>query len=197
MQSHVEADPWPIESRPVAPESVVPHDFDEIYEKWFDEVARWIRALGGPDADRDDLVQDVFLVVYRRLPDFDGENVAGWLYRIARRRVRDFRRLLWVKQLFSRSGPVSERLRHPGADPADELEAKEKGRLLGTLLETLNEEQRAAFVLFEIEGLSGEEIARIQSVPVNTVWARIHKARKKLRDRLTRLNERPAGRRKS
>jgi RNA polymerase sigma-70 factor, ECF subfamily len=197
MQSSAEAEPWPLDPRPAAPESSVPHDFDEIYEKWFDEVARWIRALGGPAADRDDLVQDVFLVVYRRLPDFDGENLAGWLYQIARRRVRDFRRLLWVKQLFSRSAPVSERLRHPGADPADELEAREKGRLLERLLDTLNEEQRAAFVLFEIEGQSGEQIARIQNVPVNTVWARIHKARTKLRERLTRLDERPARRRNS
>ena len=64
-------------------------DFDAIYERWFEDVSRWVRAMGGPDAEREDLVQDVFVVVHRRLPDFDGENLAGWLYQIGSPRVRD------------------------------------------------------------------------------------------------------------
>jgi RNA polymerase sigma-70 factor, ECF subfamily len=47
--------------------------------------------MGAPEAEREDLVHDVFIVVHRRLHDFDGENLAGWLYQIARHRVRDFR----------------------------------------------------------------------------------------------------------
>ena len=58
------------------------------------------------------------------------------------------------------------------------------------LLEKLNEDQRAAFVLFEIEGNSGEEIAAVMGVPVNTVWARIHKARKKLQEQAERFEKR-------
>ncbi len=161
--------------------------FQVVYEAWFDEVARWVRALGGPDADRDDLVQDVFLIVHRRLSDFDGKNLGGWLYRIARRRVRDFRRLLWVRQIFSHSEPVSDRIFDPRSDPAECYETKQRGQLLEGLLARLNADQGAAFVLFEIEGFSGEEIARLQGVPINTVWARIYKARQKLTARLTRL----------
>lgn len=171
-----------------------PPEFDALYEQWFEEVARWIRAMGGPEADREDLVQDVFLVVYRRLPDFDGKNVAGWLYQIARRRVRDFRRLFWVKHLFGPSVPLSESLSKPGPSPADSLETKERGRQLEGMLDALNPDQRAAFVLFEIEGYSGEEIARLQEVPLNTVWARIHKARKKLQTRISKLEKRELGR---
>src|SRR3954464_4387177 len=74
-----------------------PRDFRGFYDLWFEEVATWIRALGGPEADRDDIVQEVFLVVRRRLEDFDGVNPAGWLYRITQRQVRDFRRRTWVK----------------------------------------------------------------------------------------------------
>jgi RNA polymerase sigma-70 factor, ECF subfamily len=181
------------EQRPVQEKG--PPEFSELYEQWFDEVARWIRALGGPEADRDDLVQDVFLVVYRRLPDFDGQNVAGWLYQIARRRVRDFRRLLWVKHLFGTSSvPLTEGVIVGGASPADSLETKEKRVLLEKVLDSLNVEQRAAFVLFEIEGYSGDEIARMQGIPINTVWARIHKARKKLKARLARAEKRGSGR---
>src|SRR6186713_640187 len=82
-----------------SPEGGSPPDltFDGLYERWFADVSRWVRALGGAEADRDDLVQEIFLVVHRRLSDFDGQNVTGWLYQIARRKVRDHRRLLWVK----------------------------------------------------------------------------------------------------
>lgn len=161
--------------------------FDSIYETWFDEVTRWVRALGGADADLDDLVQDVFLVVHRRLPDFDGSNVAGWLYQIARHRVRDYRRSAWFRHLVYGRGDLGAGVQSTGRGPAENLEHKQRMRLLERVLARLNDDQRAAFVLFEIEGLSGEQIAALQGAPVNTVWARIHKARKKLRLELARL----------
>ena len=160
--------------------------FDEIYANWYDEVSRWIRALGGPVAEREDLVQDVFIVVHRRLEDFDGANLPGWLYQIARRRVRDFRRLLWVKHLITRRSPLPEGLTLDGPSPVEALETKEKRVLLEGLLQKLNESERAALVLFEVEGYSGQQIAAIQGVPINTVWARIHKARRKLQQNLER-----------
>jgi RNA polymerase sigma-70 factor (ECF subfamily) len=154
-------------------------DFRAFYDAWFEEVARWIRALGGVEADRDDIVQEVFLVVRRRLDAFDGANPAGWLYRITRRQVRDFRRRSWVKHIFTkRRVDEPDTLPHAAGNPAAMLEHKEKQRILYALLGKMQEDRRSAFVLFEIEGLSGEEIARIQSVPLNTVWTRLHHARK-------------------
>lgn len=165
--------------------------FESLYDRWFTDVSRWVRALGAREADRDDLVQDVFLVVHRRLPDFDGHNVAGWLYQIARRKVRDHRRLLWVKQLFgSSSVPLAEGTLTTDMSPLRELETKQRRELLDHLLGKLNPDQRAAFTLFELEGNSGEEIAAIQGVPINTVWARIHKARKKLQEQAERVEKR-------
>lgn len=184
---HVEPDLAPQKAEKPQAEPPAALDFRTLYERWFDDVSRWVRAMGGPEADREDLVQDVFLVVHRRLPDFDGQNVAGWLYQIARHRVRDFRRLLWVKHLLFGSVPLSESLSKNGASPVDSLETNEKRRTLERLLEKLNESERAAIVLFEIDGYSGEEIAQIQGVPLNTVWARIHKARKKLQAALAKL----------
>lgn len=153
--------------------------FRTIYDAWFEDVSRWIRAFGGLEADRDDIAQEVFLVVRRRLDSFDGVNPAGWLYRITRRQVRDFRRRAWVKHIFNRRrSDEPDILPHGGASPSAALEQKEQQRILHTLLQKMNEERRCAFVLFEIDGLSGEEIARIQSVPLNTVWTRLHHARK-------------------
>jgi RNA polymerase sigma-70 factor, ECF subfamily len=171
----------PVEAKAARP------DFDKVYDAWFDRVASWVAAMGGPPGDRDDLVQDVFLIVLRRLPSFDGENIAAWLYQITRRRVRDFRRLQWFKRLLFRDRRFLESF--GGTETStDAGDRRDQRRRLEHLLEWLGEEQRAAFVLFEIEGLSGEEIASMQGVPVNTVWARIHTARKKLSERLTKLD---------
>lgn len=170
--------------------------FEALYDQWFADVVRWVRALGAREADRDDLVQDIFIVVHRRLPEFDGQNVAGWLYQIARRKTRDHRRLLWVKQLFgATSVPLADATLSTELTPLRELETKQKRELLEELLSKLNPDQRAAFTLFEIESYSGEEIAVIQGVPVNTVWARIHKARKKLQEQAERADKRASRRR--
>jgi RNA polymerase sigma-70 factor (ECF subfamily) len=168
--------------------------FDALYDRWFEDVSRWVRALGATESERDDLVQEIFLVVHRRLADFDGINVAGWLYQIARRKVRDHRRLLWVKHIFgSNSVPLVESMLTTRQSALEQLETKQRQQLLGELLEKLNPDQRAAFVLFEIEGNSGEEIAQLTGVPINTVWARIHKARKKLQEQAERFERRQAG----
>ncbi|MEO6603637.1 MAG: RNA polymerase sigma factor [Polyangiaceae bacterium] len=187
MPGTSQAEQWPAEqkSAAIAPETPPqPLEFRDIYETWFREVSRWLRAMGGPLADREDLVQDVFLVVHRRLPDFDGQNLPGWLYQIARHRLRDFRRLVWVRRMLFGSVPLNETLPALGASPSDAAETNEKRALLERLLEKLNESERAALVLFEIDGYSGEEIAKIQGVPLNTAWGRIHKARKKLKAQL-------------
>ncbi|MGA2450633.1 MAG: sigma-70 family RNA polymerase sigma factor [Polyangiaceae bacterium] len=169
-------------------------EFEDVYGRFFDEVRRWIRALGGPEADRDDLAQDVFLIVHRCLPAFDGENLPGWLYQITRRRVRDFRQLRWFR-LFLAGARADESLVSPNESPEAALRSREEELMLTRLLAKLPEAQRAAFVLFEIEGYSGEEIARLQGVPINTVWARVHKARVKLAISLERAGEGRAERR--
>lgn len=199
--NHIPADEWSAEQGPrpegrvvtaVSRQAAGEHDFRDfraLYDTWFSDVARWIRALGASASDQDDLVQEVFVVVHRRLPDFDGENMAGWLYRIAAHQVRDFRRLRWIRHIFGRSVPLSPGVPSTGPSPLMMLETKEKQELLDRLLSTLNEAQRAAFVLFEMDGYTGDEIARIQQVSINTVRARIHRARKKVAALLLKWRE--------
>jgi RNA polymerase sigma-70 factor, ECF subfamily len=162
------------------PAAIDVHSFQAIYDAYYGEVARWIRALGGPAADQDDLIQEVFVVVYRRLHDFDGRNLAGWLYRIAAHQVRDYRRLVWIKYIFRRSVALSSEVASARPSPVMMLETRERQRNLQLLLSRLSDPLRAAFVLFEIEGYTAEEISEMQSVPTNTVRARIHRARKKM-----------------
>jgi RNA polymerase sigma-70 factor, ECF subfamily len=164
--------------------------FQRLYDERFDDVERWVRALGARPSDIADLVQEVFLVAYRRLPDFEEENVAGWLYQITRRKMRDYRRLSWIKHIFTTK--TLSTFKHSvalGADPLKHLESHEGAELLERALDTLPDEQRAAFVLFEIEGYSGASIAELQQVPINTAWGRIHKARQKLQSKLQAMQK--------
>jgi RNA polymerase sigma-70 factor, ECF subfamily len=156
------------------------HDFRSVYEAWADDVARWVRALGGPRADQDDLVQEVFVIVHRRLREFDGRNLPGWLYRITSHQVRDFRRMRWFKNVILRGAPLTNGIASPEPTPLAVLETREKQELLERLLSSLNAAQRVTFILFEIDGYSGEEIAQLHRVSLNTVRARIHRARKNL-----------------
>jgi RNA polymerase sigma factor (sigma-70 family) len=159
-----------------------PLSFERVYDQHFGDVRRWVRAHGARPSDVEDLVQEVFLVAYRRLADFDGENVAGWLYRITSRKVRDARRVASFKYFFShRAQGVTEQPFK--ITPLDELETSEKLALVERALVKLSARQRAAFVLYEIEGYTGEEIAKLQAAPINTVWTRIFKARQVLRAR--------------
>jgi RNA polymerase sigma-70 factor (ECF subfamily) len=155
-------------------------DFAAVYDRWVGEVARWIRAMGAPTADRDDLLQEVFAVVHRRLPEFDGKNLPGWLYRITAHQVRDLRRKLWVRHIFGRSVPLTESMPASGPNPVMSLETREKRDRLERLLAHMSLPLRTAFVLFEIEGYTAEEIAGMQRASLNTVRARILRARKKL-----------------
>lgn len=153
--------------------------FLALYDAWFENVLRWIRALGGPASDREDIAQEVFLVVRRRLEAFDGANPAGWLYQITRRQVRDYRRRAWIKNVFTREHTDAiDAIPDDREGPAGTLERKQRQRILHTILARMKDDRRAAFVLFEIDGLTGEEIARIQGVPVNTIWKRLYMARK-------------------
>jgi RNA polymerase sigma-70 factor (ECF subfamily) len=155
-------------------------DFTAVYEACYSDVARWVRALGGPPSDLADIVQEVFVVVHRRLPDFDGENLIAWLYRITAHQVRDFRRMIWIKHIFRRSVQVSSQVASVNPTQLMVLETREKQRLLEKLLWRLSESLRSTFILFEIEGYTAEEITVMQDLSMNTVRARIQRARKKM-----------------
>jgi RNA polymerase sigma-70 factor (ECF subfamily) len=154
-------------------------DFTHVYSTFFSHVVRWIRALGGPIADLEDIAQEVFLVVRRRLPQFDGENLVGWLYQITRYTVRDHRRRAWFRHVLSGRRDIDlDDMPHSQDGPAAHLDKKEAQRVVHDLLSRMSDKRRTAFVLFEIEGYSGEEIALMQDIPVSTVWTRLYHARR-------------------
>jgi RNA polymerase sigma-70 factor (ECF subfamily) len=171
-------------------------DFATLYDLWFEQVARWLKALGAPEADHEDLAQEVFLVVRRRLPEFDGQNAAGWLFQIARRQVLRYRRLRWVQRVLTFGNCDGfDQVPQLGSSPLSVLETKERRALVEHLLSKLSDKRRIVFALFELEGHTGEEIAELLEVPLNTVWTRLHHARKDFYEQLARFRRTEQGQR--
>ena len=167
---------------------------ERIYEQHADFVFRNLRRLGVPSDDLADAMQEVFLSVHRALPKFEGRSsVATWLFTICRSVARDRR------QRAHRRYEVADAARldlEPAAGPdlAHAIEQREKLVLLDRLLENLDEEQRLVFVLFELESMTGSEIAEALAIPSGTVFSRLRLARVAFRAALARhlaLEDRP------
>lgn len=148
--------------------------FRAVYSEFFAAMWRTLRRLGVEPAQVDDAVQDVFIVVHRRLPQFDGRSLRGWLYAIAVRVASDHRRGASAR----RAVPLPEdALVDPQPDPAHACELGESVRLLHQLLAELDEAKRTVFVLGELEELSVPEIAAVLGENLNTVSSRLRAAR--------------------
>jgi RNA polymerase sigma-70 factor (ECF subfamily) len=185
------ADAPPAEATPTG--SLQP-SFESIYRAHVKTVARWAMRLLGPSHDCEDVVQEVFLVVRRRLPEFRGDaEITTWLYEITVRVARDWRRRArWWSWVTGRGGSPSRGRNQasfvPTAampeDPQAVLEAHERTRVLYRLLDEVGEPYRTTFILFELEGLSGEQIAKITGAQLGTVWVRLSRARCKFLQRM-------------
>ena len=171
-----------------------------VYRAHAKTVSRWARRLLGPGGDCEDVVQEVFLVVRRKLPAFDGRaEITTWLYEITVRVVQEWRRRRRWWWWVTGRGPSPSRGRArtppelPGAeaqDPVSRLEERERVLLLYRVLDGLGEAYRTTFILFELEGLSGERIAEVTGVRLGTVWVRLTRARRIFIERMRRLEKR-------
>jgi RNA polymerase sigma-70 factor (ECF subfamily) len=161
-------------------------DFVRVYQDHFYDVARWVRAMGVNSAEIQDVTQDVFVIVQRKLSGFDGNNLRGFLYRIAQRKVRDYRRRAMIRNFFRWKGPEQAVEEVPDGNRSADMVLQHKLQLgeAGVILSQMNPIHRRAFVLFEIEGYSGEEIAELEGVPLATIWTRLHNARRKFLEQI-------------
>ncbi len=147
--------------------------FDAVYEQDFDFAWRSLRRLGVPSMLLEDAVQDLFIVVARRLHEFDGRSrIRTWIFAIAIRVAKEYRRRVVRQQL----DPESVMPSAP-ASPSEQCLQKEAVRLLDKLLGLLDEDKRIVFILAELEELSVPEIATVVGVNPNTVYSRLRAAR--------------------
>ena len=171
----------------------------EVYAAHLKYVWRCLRALGVANAVLDDAVQDVFLVVQRKLAQFDGRGqLRTWLYAIALRVARRYRataveeasrRALEPPSLGADEVDASREL--PGdADTEHSLEQGERLELARRALERLDDAKREVFVLGHVEQMSAPEIAEAVGIPLNTVYSRLRAARLEFNAHVARLEPR-------
>lgn len=145
-------------------------------------VAAFLRRLGAPPSDLDDWVQEVFLVAHRK-----GGYVPGagqprtWLGAIAFRVASSGRRSQRRRREAMDEDAIAGLSAH-ATDPSEIVEARRSLVRVQRSLDTLDLEHRAAFVLYEIEGESCQDIAASFGVPVGTVYSRLHHARRRFLD---------------
>jgi RNA polymerase sigma-70 factor (ECF subfamily) len=151
-----------------------------LYEEHVDYVRTLVARLLGPAVDPDDVTQEVFIVAWRRIRRFDGENARAWLRKIAIHLAASYRRRARVRRFF---GPETAGTLLDSRTPERVAQASEETRLAYSLLETMSPKRRTVFILFELQGLTGEEIAVALGCPLETVRTRLFHARRELRSR--------------
>ena len=148
--------------------------FEDVFREHFDPVWRTSYALVGPDI-ADDVTQEVFLIVQRKLPEFDGPSLRAWIHGITRNVARNMTRTLNRRQ--RRNQQAADHKRH-ALDHLDER--RDAAALMDRFLSRLPMPQREAFVLKEIEGFTAPEIAAAVGSPVQTIYTRLRAAKSEL-----------------
>jgi RNA polymerase sigma-70 factor (ECF subfamily) len=148
-----------------------------------------LQRLGVREPDLEDLLQEVFMVVHQQLPNFEGRSKATtWLFGICFRVAAAHRRRAYRRR--EELGNEKAEQMAASDDPEELTAALQARRQLDAALDTLELEKRAVFVMFEIDGLSCQEIANIVDVPVGTVYSRLHSARADFQKALGRMKAR-------
>lgn len=170
----------------MAPFAVQPHgtpvpgvgsapELAAIYDEYFDFVWRSLRRLGVAAGLLEDALQDVFLVVHRRLAEFEQRSsLKTWLFGICLRVASDYGRRGRGRPLGAELGDLAD----PHApDPLEQAARSEAVAFLDRQLDALDPDKRAVFILGELEGMSCPEIAEAVGANVNTVMSRLKAAR--------------------
>jgi len=158
---------------------------EALYREHHTFVWSTLLRLGVPSASVDDACQDVFLIVFRKLGEFEGRSqIRTWLFSIARRVA--FRHRRGQQRAARKSQALAAEPRR--IQSLEELfEKKHAAGLVLQVLDTLDDDKRTAVVLHVLEGMSGPEIAQMLGLPVDTAYSRIKAGRRVLRSRLRAL----------
>lgn len=149
-------------------------------------VFRLLRRLGVSDADVDDVLQEVFVIVHRKLPELEQTgSLRAWVYGISVRCAANYRK----RQATRREVPTDEVSERPDLDqttPAEAIDTKKAKSILDAILARLPDEKREAFVLHVIEELAMNEVAEALGCPLHTAYSRFYAARTLVEDGIRR-----------
>jgi RNA polymerase sigma-70 factor, ECF subfamily len=162
----------------MAHNDVVPLDFDAVVAEHGPYIWRVLRRLGVRPSDIEDVWQETFIVVHRKLGAFEGRSqLRTWLSAIAVRVASDYR-----SRAHRRREQATEEVPDGGAAASqhDDLVEQERRALLDKLIAELKPEQREVIVLYEFAELPMQEVAEALGCPLQTAYSRLHAGRKAL-----------------
>lgn len=161
--------------------------FRVLYQRHRGDVARLVYRMLSGSPDVDDVVQEVFVQVFRSLKDFRGQSkFSTWVHRVAVNVVLMHRRAARSRPTYTEELPPEHTPDATGVLPDEDAERRSRVRVFAKLLDQLAEKKRTVFVLHELEGISPQEIATIVGAPVLTVRTRLFYARRELEDLIAR-----------
>jgi RNA polymerase sigma-70 factor (ECF subfamily) len=156
----------------------------EVFRELAPFVWRALRRLGVAERDVEDVCQEVFMVVHRKIGDFEGRSsMRTWVYGIAIRVASDYRKRSHVRREIVTDDVPDEA---SSDDPLDEAARREARARLDRILDGLDEDKRAVFVLYEIEQVTMAEIAEAVGCPIQTAYSRLYAARKIVQEAIAR-----------
>lgn len=151
-----------------------PLDVAAVHAEQAEHVWRSLHRLGVPSADLPDLSQEVFIVVQRQRDSFDPtQSLRGWLWGICVGLVRNHRKRAFRHRERQVEAPETEQ----APDAEERLDRRRRAERGQRALFELEPQRRAVFVMFEVEGMSGREIADALEIPLGTVHSRLYAAR--------------------
>jgi RNA polymerase sigma-70 factor (ECF subfamily) len=162
----------------MAHNDVTPLEFDAVVAEHGPYIWRVLRRLGVRPSDIEDVWQETFIVVHRKLGAFEGRSqLRTWLSAIAVRVASDYR-----SRAHRRREQATEEVPDDGAAASqhDDLVEQERRALLDKLIAELKPEQREVIVLYEFAELPMQEVAEALGVPLQTAYSRLHAGRKAL-----------------
>lgn len=163
-------------------------DFSRVYAEWFDYVWLLLQRLGVRSAEVDDVLQEVFLVVHRRLSDYDPTRpMRPWLTGITVRVARRERRLVRHHREQLTESDQLGRMQVEHETPEASLAARQRRQRVHEALDALDDDRRAIFTMRDLHGIPCPEIAEILDLPVNTVYTRLRTARQLFKQAFARL----------
>ena len=169
-------------------------DFDKVYDDMVEYTWNAVCRMGVRGSDADDVVQEVFVIVYRRLPEFEGRaRLKTWIFEIMVHVVQHHFRAHARKpgdRATGKGTEIESLVASQDKGPARELERRDALRVLDRLLLELDDAKRVVFVLAEIEQMTLAEIAEILEANVNTVATRLRAARRDFERALSRFHTR-------
>jgi RNA polymerase sigma factor (sigma-70 family) len=166
--------------------------FQEIYDQYKNKVFNTVISYLQNQEDAEEVTQDVFVEIHHSINSFEGKSALGtWIYKISVNKSLDFikrknrkKRFAFITNLFDESGSIKHdfpNFHHPGVI----LENKEKSAILFKAIHQLPENQKTAFILSKVEGLSYAEISDIMQTTISSVESLLFRAKQNLQKQLS------------